>query len=374
MAYPPTKGKGPVANVLPMETRVRIISALVEGNSIRAVERMTSVPKSTILRLALAVGDGCERLHNRLVQGIREEEIELDEQWSFIAKKEKRVTSEDPADWGDVFTYSAFGRRSKLILSWHVGKRTQALTDEFVSDLRARILVVPQMTSDGLTLYVPAVANAFGPGMVDYAQVIKQYGYSKSPDHKFEPARNANFIVKTAVFGAPDPARMSTSGVERYHLTARHMNGRKRRLCLAFSKTVRGHRAAVALSVCAYNLTRIHASLRITPAMEAGIVKVVWSVRDLIEAALAEAPSAAPVRQPLTLASETGPVRQLPGGKGWLRLVHGGSASGAAPATDPAPPDAPAVPTRLAPVPPPPVATTTPRRPMRQLDLFDRDD
>lgn len=161
------------------------------------------------------------------------------------------------------------------------------------------------------------------------------------------------------MFGAPDPKRMSTSGIERYHLTARQINGRKRRLALSFSKNLRSHRAAVALSVCAYNLTRVHASLRVSPAMAAGIVAELWSVEDLIRAALAEPAAAPPVPRALTLPAQTGPVRQLPGGKGWLRLVSGGSS-----------PTAPTGPQ------PPPVAPADARpepafpAPTGQLDLF----
>ncbi|XXR84110.1 IS1 family transposase [Sorangium sp. So ce394] len=352
-----------------METRVRIASALVEGTSVRAVERMIGVAKSTILRFAVELGEGCARLHNRLVQGLCEPEIELDEQWSFIAKKDKRVTAEDPAEYGDVFTYTAFAKRSKLVISYAVGKRDQATTDAFLADLRARVLVVPQITSDGLALYVPAVEASFR-GCADYAMVIKQYGHNKSPDHRYEPARDANFIRKTAVFGAPDPKRMSTSGVERYHLTARHINGRKRRLALSFSKSLRSHRAAVALSVATYNLTRVHASLRVSPAMAAGIVAELWSVEDMVRAALAEPAAAPPVPQALTLPGQTGPVRQLPGGKGWLRLVSGGSGP-SAPAGPQPPPVAPvAAPSELEPPPPskPPPAPE-PRR-MVQLSLF----
>lgn len=349
-------------NVLPMETRVRIASALVEGTSVRAVERQTGVAKSTILRFAVELGEGCARLHNRLVQGLCEPDIELDEQWSFIAKKDKRVTAEDPAEYGDVFTFSAFARRSKLVISFAVGKRDQVTTDAFLADLRARVLVVPQITSDGLAVYIPAVDASFR-GCADYAQVIKQYGYSKSPDHKYEPARDAHFIRKTAVFGAPDPKRMSTSGVERYHLTARHINGRKRRLALSFSKSQRSHRAAVALSVCAYNLTRIHASLRVSPAMAAGLVQELWSVEDLIRAALAEPAAAPPVPQALTLPAQTGPVRQLKTGAGWLRLVR----SGPKPAAPAAPVAAPPEPEPPPSEPPPP---PKPRR-MVQLSLFE---
>ncbi|WP_438044980.1 IS1 family transposase [Sorangium sp. So ce128] len=349
-----------------METRVRIASALVEGTSVRAVERQTGVAKSTILRFAVELGEGCARLHNRLVQGLCEPDIELDEQWSFIAKKDKRVTAEDPAEYGDVFTFTAFARRSKLVISYAVGKRDQATTNAFLADLRARLLVVPQITSDGLAVYISAVDASFR-GCADYAMVIKEYGYNKSPDHKYEPARDASFIRKTAVFGAPDPKRMSTSGVERYHLTARHINGRKRRLALSFSKTQRSHRAAVSLSVCAYNLTRIHASLRVSPAMAAGVAAELWSVEDLVRAALAEPAAAPPVPQALTLPAQTGPVRQLPGGKGWLRLVTGGPATSA----PTAPQSPPVVPVAASPEPEPPPSQPPPeRRRMMQLSLF----
>jgi IS1 family transposase len=349
-----------------METRVRIASALIEGTSVRALERQTGVAKSTVLRFAVELGEGCARLHNRLVQGLCEPDIELDEQWSFIAKKDKRVTEKDPAEYGDVFTFTAFARRSKLVISYAVGKRDQVTTDAFLADLRARVLVVPQLTSDGLDVYVPAVDASFR-GCVDYGMVVKRYGHSKSPDHKFEPARDAHFIRKTAVFGAPDPKRMSTSGVERYHLTARHINGRKRRLALSFSKTQRSHRAAVSLSVCAYNLTRVHASLRVSPAMAAGIVSELWSVEDLVRAALAEPAAAPPVPQPLTLPAQTGPVRQLPGGKGWLRLVSGGSAPSAP--TAPTPPTAPGPASPQA-EPPMPQPADASRQPPGQLDLL----
>ncbi|WP_437333529.1 hypothetical protein [Sorangium sp. So ce394] len=177
---PLRKGKGPVPNVLPMETRVRIASALVEGTRGRAVERMTGVAKSTILRFAVELGEDCARLHNRLVQVLCEPEIE---QWSFIAKKDKLVT----AEYGDVSTFTAFARRPKLVISYAVVKRDQATTDAFLADLRARVLVVPQITSDGLAVYVPAVEASFR-GCVDCGQVVKEYGYSKSPDRKYEPA------------------------------------------------------------------------------------------------------------------------------------------------------------------------------------------
>lgn len=332
-----------MANVLPHAMRTSIITALCEGNSIRAVERMTGVAKSTILRLALAVGDGCERLHNKLVRGVRAPEIECDEQWSFVQKKAARVTEQDPSERGDAWTFVGFCRLSKLVISYHVGKRDQANTDAFMMDLRGRVMLVPQVTTDGFAGYASAVGAAF-MGSVDYGQVIKQYGYNRSPDHKYEPARDAHFIKKTAIMGAPSFARMSTSHVERFNLTTRHMVGRTRRLCLAFSKTLRGHRAGIALGVMAYNFTRIHSTIRVTPAMEAGLTDHVWDISELVTEALACGEEAKPAPSALTLREGSGPMRELPNGRGFLRLVTpGGAPAPRAPAPPPvAPSPAPA--------------------------------
>lgn len=193
------ESKGTMANVLPRTTRIAIVHALCEGNSIRAVERMTGVAKSTILRLVLAVGEGCERLHNKLVRDVRTEEIECDEQWSFVQKKASRVTEADPSERGDAWTFVGFCRRSKLVISWLVGKRDQAHTDRFTMDLRSRIILIPQVTTDGFGAYRKAVGAAF-MGSVDYGQCIKQYGYNRSPDHRYEPVRDAHFIKKVAIF------------------------------------------------------------------------------------------------------------------------------------------------------------------------------
>ncbi|WP_153821084.1 IS1 family transposase [Polyangium spumosum] len=320
-----------------METRARVVSSLIEGNSIRATERMTGVAKSTILRLGLDVGEGCARIHNRVVRGLTCEDVECDETWSFIAKKERRVVQGDPEEWGDVYTFIGFDRRTKLVIAYRAGKRDQVTTDAFIADLRARLLVVPQISTDGLATYVGAVSASFG-GHVQYGQVQKQYGYSRSPDHRYEPARDANFIRKSSIIGAPDAARVSTSGVERLNLTLRHTVGRTRRLCLAFSKTMRGHRAAMSLGIAAYNFCKIHGAHRVTPAIEAGLVDRVWEIEELIEAALSEPEGYAPVPQHLTLPAQTGPVRELPSGAGFLRLVRGGEVPPAPSVPSPPPP------------------------------------
>jgi IS1 family transposase len=355
-----------VANVLPKATRNSIIHLLCEGNSIRAVERITGVAKSTILRLALAVGEGCERLHNVLVRGIRAAYVECDEQWSFIVKKAKRCTEEDPAEWGDVWTYVGIDRDTKLCISYHCGKRDQAHTNAFMADLRVRLLVAPQLSTDGLINYVSAVGAEFG-GAVDYGQCVKQYGYSRSPDHKYEPARDAQFIKKTTIIGAPAMGSIGTSIVERFNLSTRHTVGRTRRLCLAFSKTLAGHKAATALGFAAYNLVRIHSTIRCTPAMEAGLTDHVWEIGELVDAALAAPVADKPVKHDLTPREGTGPVRALPGGKGFLRLVTSDAPAPKGPKPAAPPPVSPVAPVApAAPVEPAQAAA----EPSGQLDLL----
>lgn len=349
-----------MANVLPRTVRNTIIHALTEGNSVRAVERLTGVAKSTILRLAVAVGEGCERLHNVMVRGVRADDIECDEQWSFVQKKQSRVREDENQEHGDAWTFVGLDRDSKLCISYFVGKRDQASTDAFMSDLRARVIVAPQMSTDGFAAYARAVGQTFG-GAVDYGQCVKQYGYNRSPDYRYEPARDANFVKKTTVIGAPEMDKIGTSRVERFNLSTRHTAGRTRRLCLAFSKTLRGHAAAIALTFAAYNLVRIHGSLRVTPAMQAGLTDHVWEIGELVDAALTAPVADKPVKHDLTPREGTGPVRALPEGRGFLRLVKGD-----APAPKGPPPVVP--PTPVAPVLVP--AVEAPREPV-QLSLFD---
>ena len=181
-----------------METRVRIVGALVEGNSIRAAARLTSVGKNAVMALALRVGEGCAHLHSKLVRGLSSYVVQCDETWSFIAKKEARCDpSKDPAEWGDVYSFLAIDSTAKIVISFHVGKRDQASTDTFVADLRARLRVVPHITTDGWRPYVSAVGESFS-GCADFGQVVKNYrtGSSRGPDHRYEPPRDP-FITKT---------------------------------------------------------------------------------------------------------------------------------------------------------------------------------
>jgi IS1 family transposase len=368
----------PVANVLPMETRIRIVGALVEGNSIRATSRLTGVDKNAVMALALRVGEGCAHLHSKLVRGLAAYVVQCDETWSFIAKKEARCDpSKDPAEWGDVYSFLAIDSTSKIVISFHVGKRDQASTDAFISDLRARLRVVPHLTTDGWKPYVSAVGESFA-GCADFGQVVKRYsqGSSRGPDHRYEPPRDP-FIIKTRIAGAPDPDKMSTSHVERLNLTLRHTVGRTRRLCLAFSKTLRGHDAAMALGVMAYNFTRLHLAVGgdRTPAMAAGLTDHVWTIGELLTAALDAESVEDPEPVKLALAPwHVSPVRELPNGRGFLRVVGGGASTAASTATQNPPAPAPVAASAVAASPVASVevsiVASASADPAGQLDLF----
>jgi hypothetical protein len=325
---------------LDREKRLRILAALLEGNSERAIERMTGVQQKTIGRLALAFGMGAQRLHDRLSRDLACHLIQVDEIWSYVGKKQARVTADDPADVGEAYTFVALDANSRFVISWHVGKRTEESAKAFMTDVRARLVVMPAMTSDGFAPYVTAIGASFGPG-VDFAQVVKNYsaGKGRRDDHRYEPPRDP-FITKRVVFGAPNLDTASTAYVERQNATMRHHIGRMRRLCYAFSKKGENHRAAVALSYAWYNLGLVVKTLRVTPAMAAGVASHVWSLEEFMDAILTAAPGAPPERKPLAPRVPEGPARELPNGRGFLRVVPGGKVPGAT--TPAAPPPAPA--------------------------------
>lgn len=338
-----------MANVLPHEKRLAVTAALVDGNSIRAVERMTGVHRDTIMRFGLTLGAGCDRLHNRLVRDLSCSLIDMDEQWGWVKKKGPRVTAEDPPGVGEAWTWVGLDRGSRLAITYHVGRRDQASANAFMADLRSRLVVMPKlMTSDGLSLYGTAIAEHMGPAAT-YAQQIKNYsrGVRRTPDHKYEPPRmgEGSFITTKAVMGTPDLSLASTSKVEVNNLLARHKNGRMRRLCLAFSKTLHGHKAAVSLCYVHFNFCHVLRTTRTTPALAAGVTDHLWDLAEFLDAVLTEAPGERPTAQPLTVPKPEGPARALPDGRGWLRVVPGGT-GGPSPAPTPAtpPPAAPVAP------------------------------
>jgi IS1 family transposase len=355
-----------------MDVRVRVVAALVDGNSIRATARMVGVNRETVASVGLRVGQGCHRLHNRIVRDVAAYLLAGDETWSFCAKKQARVKETDPAEWGDLYTFVALDSTTKLAVSYLTGKRDAETTDAFIRDLRARLSVEPHFSTDGWQPYIPAVTEHFG-GAVDYGQVVKNYrtGARRGPDHRYEPPRDP-FITKTPISGAPVDELMNTSHVERFNLTLRHTVGRTRRLCLAFSKKLTHHRAAVALGVAPYNFVRVHGTIGTTPTAAAGLTERPWTLTELVTAALAEPETEAPRTKPLApRPGAAAPVRQISTGR-VLRLVSGAHPAPAVegPPVAHAPPATPREPVQLGlfdPRPEPP----RPWRPMEQLPLFD---
>jgi IS1 family transposase len=369
------KGKGSV-RVLSLAKRAEVIGHLCEGAGVRPTSRLTGTCKQAILSLLLRVGAGCDRLHDRIVRDLSIRDIQCDEIWSYVQKKQARVKPEDDPTWGDAYTWLAIARSQKIIVSYRVGKRDDANAQAFVRDLRARLVVVPMICSDGFSSYASAVGAHFEA--VDFAQVVKNY--SRSPrrvrdgqpsDHRYEPPRDP-FIKRTPVYGAPDMTKCSTSHVERLNLDVRMSTRRLTRLCNGFSRKLTHHTAAISLFVAHHNFVRIHGALRVTPAMEAGITDHVWSTDELVERALAHAgeDAAPPVKKPLMMPevapNETpAPVRALPNGRGFLRLVTSNDAPAPRPApTSPEPPPAPI------PTPAGIAAQRASEEPSGQLDLF----
>ncbi len=212
------------------------------------------------------------------------ERLELDEVWAFVGKKQRHVRENDAAELGDTWTYVAIDADTKLIPAYLVGKRDAANTSAFVADLASRLRIRPQITTDGLALYIGAVERAFGCE-VDYGQVIKSYEAEPVGVGRYSPPKVTS-IEKAVVLGSPDVDTLSTSYVERHNLDMRMQIRRMTRLTNAFSKTLRNHRAATALHFASYNLARIHGTLRTTPAMAASVTATVWSMDDLLDGAL----------------------------------------------------------------------------------------
>lgn len=307
-------------NVLPMERRVAVIHALMEGTSVSAASRLTGVSRPTILALILLVAEGCRRLHDRLVRDLTISLIQGDEMHGFVHTREKNKRATDPKEWGDAWLFIAFGAVSKLIVSWRLGKRDQATTDAVITDLRARLLVIPQFSTDGFGCYPSAVGAAFGDSGVDYGMVVKRKNdlRSKKPRPSDVP-----FITRTPVLGAPDPKLLSTSLMERVNGSVRLSLRRFTRRSNGFSRTREALDAMIAIWITYYNFARPHETIRCSPAMEAGLTGSLWSIEDLIRAALAEPKGEAPSPQPLRPREGTvGAARQTATGS-WLRVVPG---------------------------------------------------
>lgn len=259
-----------------------MLSALVEGNSIRSTERMIDVHRDTIMRLLGTVGRDCEGLLDRTMTDLPCLKIQVDEIWGFIGKKQRHILpGDDPSKVGDAWTFAAVDADSKLVPSYIIGKRDLPTAQAFLDDLSARLGNPVQLSSDSLPAYVTAVENAFGVRNVDYRQIVKSYEADAPGPGRYSPPH----VVATkrrAIIVTPDYEDISTSYVERQYLTMRMQVRRLSRLTNAFSKKVENFRAAIALHFAYYNFCRLHRTLHATPAMATGLTAQPWSIATLL--------------------------------------------------------------------------------------------
>lgn len=269
-------------NKLPLEKRCQILQMLCEGSSMRAIARVADVSFNTVDKMLRDAGKAAERFHIETVRNVASKRVQADEIWSFCGAKQRNVTEENGA-YGDVWTWTALDADTKLILTWLVGDRSNEAAEAFVTDIAARVSGRIQLTTDGLKAYDHAVGVAFlEQGEVDFAQLVKKYGAApdKGPERKYSPGVCLG-ADKKPMRGNPDPKHISTSYVERQNLTMRMSMRRFTRLTNAFSKRIENHCAALALYFFHYNFCRQHKTLRVSPAMAAGVTDELLSMEHL---------------------------------------------------------------------------------------------
>jgi IS1 family transposase len=270
-------------NQLQISKRAQIIGLLVEGNSLRAASRISGCSINTITKLLVDTGKACEIFHDDHVRNVESKRIQCDEIWSFVYAKEKNVPTEMKGQVGDMWTWTAIDADTKLILSWFVGDRSSNSARVFMSDLAERITNRPQISTDSLPAYGDAIEHAFGAD-VDFGTVIKKYGSDPSREQRYSPAVCTG-CTKHVQMGNPDKEHISTSHVERQNLTMRMHMRRFTRLTNGFSKKVDNHMCAIALHFVYYNFVKVHKTLRVTPAMEAGLSKRPMTIEEIVELA-----------------------------------------------------------------------------------------
>ncbi len=268
-------------NRLSLEQRARIISVLVEGNSLRAVTRLAPCSINTVTKLLVDVGTAAAQYHDEHVRAVKARRVQCDEIWSFVGAKKKNTTADQRrGGMGDAWAWVALDADSKLCVSYVVGGRDATWAWGFMQGVAGRIKGRVQLTTDGHKPYLAAVEGAFGAD-VDFATLQKIYGAVGEEDaRRYSPAKCIGCDMKT-VIGNPDPNHVSTSYIGRQNLTMRMSMRRFTRLTNAFSKKIENHAHAVALHFLHYNFARVHKTLRVTPAMEAGIASHVWSLEEI---------------------------------------------------------------------------------------------
>jgi len=269
-------------NKLSIQKRAQIIGMLVEGNSLRSTSRMADCSINTVTKLLVDVGTACSAYQDKTLRNLPCKRIQCDEIWSFVYSKEKNVPEGMEGEAGDVWTWTAICADTKLIPCWMVGSRDLESANLFITDLSHRLANRIQLTTDGYKMYLEAVDSAFAKD-IDYAMLVKLYGSYKPTSDAFRRYSAAKFksATKKPITGKPEEEHISTSFVERQNLTMRMSMRRFTRLTNAFSKKVENHAHAVALHFMYYNFGRIHKTLRVTPAMEAGISDHVWSLEEI---------------------------------------------------------------------------------------------
>ena len=275
-------------NKLPIEKRVAIISALVEGNSLRSTSRMVGCSINTVTKLLVDVAKACDAYQSRVMKNLPCRRLQIDEIWSFCYSKAKNVPEEkrDVFGYGDVWTFVAIDADTKLVPAWWIGQRDGCNAKTFVDELATRIANRIQVSTDGHRMYIDAMESGFG-GDVDYAMLVKHYGNAGSnqnPETRYSPAECCG-TEKITISGDPDPAHISTSHVERQNLTMRMRMRRFTRLTNGFSKKLENHCHAVALHFMHYNFVRRHMTLRMPPALKAGVTDHMWTLEEVVRLA-----------------------------------------------------------------------------------------
>jgi IS1 family transposase len=269
-------------NQLDAKKRGQVLTAICEGSSIRSVTRMFGVGKNTVARLLLAAGAACAQYQDKALRNLTCKRLQCDEIWSFCYAKDKNIPQERQGEFGvgSVWTWMALDADTKLIVSWMVGDRDAGSAHQFMKDLAGRLIHRVQLTTDGHAAYLSAVENNFGTD-IDYAMLVKIYGAARETEARYSPAECIGCNRKE-ISGKPDSKHVSTSYVERQNLTMRMHNRRFTRLTNAFSKRIDHHVAAISLHFMYVNFIRIHQTLRVTPAMAAGVTDRLWDMSDLV--------------------------------------------------------------------------------------------
>lgn len=271
-----------IMNRMPLAKRAQILGMLVEGMSLRATSRLADCSINTVTKLLVEVGEACAEYQDRTLRNLPCQRVQCDEVWSFVGAKQRNVPADRQGETGigDVWTWTAIDADSKLILSWLVGDRDKDAATLFVKDLASRLANRIQLTTDGYRIYLEAVHKGFDVP-VDYGMLVKHYSEGQQgPERKYSPSKFVS-AERRKVMGKPDEAHISTSYVERQNLTMRMSIRRFTRLTNAFSKNVENHAHAIALHFMFYNFGRIHKTLRVTPAMQAGVSDHIWSLEEI---------------------------------------------------------------------------------------------